>query len=76
MTDLERARKASELVNIMVQAFRELSDEYWYDQMCPMDSTQLGIELSRAEKRAFQDLRRCEQYELNRNLKTGKVDNA
>ena len=65
MTDLDRARKASELVSIMVKAFTELTNEYWHDSCCaPMHCRQLNLELEQAERSAGIDLAEAERLAL------------
>jgi hypothetical protein len=72
MTALERVRKQHELVGRMVDAFRELTDEYWHDAMPgPWPSTrQLNIELGRMERYAARALRRVEQAALDHARRT------
>ena len=68
MTDLERVRKAYDLVCTMRDAFHELTNEYWHDsQSSPMDISQLNAELGDAERKAKNEVRRVEEETIHFN---------
>ena len=77
MTDLDRARKAADLVANMVDAFDELTNEYWHeDNSNGHGLNQLNKELDRAQSVAIKELHFAEQAAL-RELTTRKdVDNG
>ena len=59
MTDLDRVRKASELVDDMCESFEELVHVYWHDQPWQWDA--LKAQLAIAKRRADRELAHCEK---------------
>jgi len=73
MNVLDRARKASELVNTMVEAFTELTDNYWHeDSGNGHGLNQLNIELGHADKVATRELHCAEQAALHHKATGGE----
>ena len=79
MTDIERARKASALVDTMAQSFDELLNEYWHEDLTIGHGwKQLRLEIEQAQRIAFMNLKSAEESALDSPLlstEKGLLDN-